>query len=125
MAKVLIIDDDRDIRTGLNVRLRSEGFDTAFAEDAVTAISAARKERPDLILLDIGLPAGDGYVVMERLKDIAELATVPVIVVSCRDPRENKRRSLEAGARAYFQKPVSNDELLFAIGQHLGSHTQN
>ena len=113
--KILIIDDDRDIRIGLNARLRAAGYDTAFAVDGVSAISAARNENPDLILLDLGLPAGDGYVVLERLKDVAELGAVPVIVLSARDARTNEQKALDAGAHSFFQKPADNEALLAAI----------
>ena len=119
-TKILIVDDDQDLRRGLNIRLRANGYDTAFAQDAITAVSEARKENPDLIILDIGLPGGDGYVVMERLQSIASLACIPVIVVSARDPEANKERALNAGARAYFQKPADNEELLTAIVRALG-----
>src|ERR1700692_3669274 len=58
--KILIVDDDPDLRRGLNLRLRANHFDTAYATDGFSAIAMAQKERPDLIILDIGLPAGDG-----------------------------------------------------------------
>lgn len=77
------------------------------------------KEHPDLILLDIGLPAGDGLVVLERMREVADLACVPVIVISARDPDQIKQKALEAGATAFFQKPVDNAELLTAIWQAL------
>jgi two-component system KDP operon response regulator KdpE len=67
-TKVLIVDDDADIRRGLNVRLRANGYEVLFAADAISALTVAVKERPDLVILDKGLPAGDGYVVMERLQ---------------------------------------------------------
>jgi DNA-binding response OmpR family regulator len=91
------------------------------APDAVAAISEAKKENPDLILLDLGLPAGDGFVVMERLCGIESLASIPVIVVSARDPQKNRERALSAGAKAYFQKPVDNDELLSVIQNTLAA----
>ena len=75
--KILVIDDDSDIRVGLNVRLRASGFTTAFAADGVSAIRMARKEQPCLILLDLGLPAGDGFAVLERLKINTELSICP------------------------------------------------
>ncbi len=118
--KILIIDDDQDLALGLKVRLRANNYMTVFATDAVSAISQANKESPDLILLDLGLPAGDGFVVMERLDKIESLSSIPVIVMSARDPQANKDRALEAGAKAYFQKPVDNDELLTAIRNLLG-----
>ena len=81
-TKILIVDDDSDIRRGLNVRLQANGYEVLFAADAISALSVAVKERPDLIILDIGLPAGDGYVVMERLQNYPALACVPVIILS-------------------------------------------
>jgi two-component system KDP operon response regulator KdpE len=113
--KILIIEDDPDLRRGLNVRLRASNYDTAFAGDAVMALSIAKKEAPDLILLDLGLPGGDGFLVLERLKNIASLACTPVIVVSARDPKANEKRALDAGAEAFFQKPVDNAQLMSAI----------
>jgi DNA-binding response OmpR family regulator len=79
----------------------------------------AQKERPNLIILDIGLPAGDGFVVLERLQKNAALATIPVIVLTARDPQTNKERTLKAGATAFLQKPADNAELLEAISAAL------
>jgi len=118
--KILVIDDDQDLAMGLRVRLRANNFATVFATDAVSAISQAKNETPNLILLDLGLPGGDGFLVMERLNNIESLASIPVIVLSARDPQANKERALAAGAKAYFQKPVDNDELLAAIRKTLG-----
>lgn len=119
-TKILVIDDDQDLAMGLRVRLRANNFATVFATDAVSAISQAKNETPNLILLDLGLPGGDGFLVMERLNNIESLASIPVIVLSARDPQANKERALAAGAKAYFQKPVDNHELLAAIRKALG-----
>src|SRR5882724_7386474 len=113
--KVLIIEDDQDMRRALNLRLRSNNYETVFASDAIMALSIAKREMPDLILLDLGLPGGDGFTVLDRLRDMAPLACIPVIVVSARDPEKNKERALEAGAAAFFQKPVENSDLMVAI----------
>ena len=120
--KILIVDDDPDIRHGLDIRLRANDYEPIFAADALMAISAAQKEKPDLILLDIGLPGGDGFIVMRRFKTILSLASIPIIVVTSRDPITHKDRALEAGAEAFFQKPFNNDELLLAIGKILGAN---
>ena len=117
--KILIIEDDQDMRRGLNVRLRASEYDTALASDAVMALSIVKKEVPDLILLDLGLPGGDGFVVLERMSNLGLLASTPVIVVSARDPKTNEKRALDAGAEAFFQKPVDNDELMKAIRRAL------
>ena len=71
--KILIVDDDPELRRGLNLRLRANHYDTAYATDGVSAMAMAQKEKPDLIILDIGLPAGDGYVVLDRLQENATL----------------------------------------------------
>ena len=118
--KILIVDDDPDVRQGMHVRLKANHYDIFFAGDALSSISEARKHEPDLIILDLGLPAGDGFVVMERLKANAYLAVIPVIVVSARDVLANKERALKAGAKAFLQKPVDNAELLKVIRQALG-----
>jgi DNA-binding response OmpR family regulator len=122
--KILIVDDDPDIRHGLHVRLKANHYDTFFAADALSSMAAARKHEPDLIILDLGLPAGDGFVVMERLKLIPSLAVIPVIVVSARDVSANKERALKAGAKAFLQKPVDDAELLAVIRKALGDSAQ-
>jgi DNA-binding response OmpR family regulator len=83
--KILIVDDDPDVRHGMHIRLKANHYDTFFAADALSSVTEARKQEPDLIILDLGLPAGDGFVVMERLKKVPSLALIPIIVVSARD----------------------------------------
>lgn len=118
---ILLVEDDKDQLMGMNVRLRSVGYNVVAAQDAISAISTARKTKPDLIVLDLGLPGGDGFVIIERLRSLIDLALIPIIVVSGRDPIANKRRALEAGAQAYIQKPIENREFLAAIEKALGN----
>jgi len=113
--KILIVDDDPDLRRALNLRLRANHFDTAYATDGFSAISMAQKERPDLIILDVGLPAGDGFVVLDRLQQNAALSCIPVIVLTARDPQATRDKIMRAGAIAYFQKPADNSELMHTI----------
>jgi twitching motility two-component system response regulator PilH len=86
----------------------------------MASIAEARKHTPDLIILDLGLPAGDGFSVMERLKANDSLSLIPVIVVSARDREANMDRALKAGAKAFLQKPVANAKLLAVIRKVLG-----
>jgi two-component system KDP operon response regulator KdpE len=118
--KILIVEDDADVRLGYHIVLKANNYETFLAVDGVSAISEALKHRPDLIILDLGLPAGDGFKVLERLKANANLAVIPVIVVSARDVYANRERSLRAGAKEFVQKPWNDNELLALIGRLLG-----
>jgi DNA-binding response OmpR family regulator len=118
--KILIIEDDPDVRLGYHVRFKANHYDTFFAADAIAGLTEARKEKPDLIILDLGLPGGDGFVVMDRLKINPQLAVIPIIVVSARAGLANQERALKAGVNAFLQKPVDNNELLAVIRQALG-----
>ena len=117
--KILIVDDDQDLTRGLKIRLQANGYETVFAGDGCSAVKIAKEEKPDLVLLDLGLPAGDGFIVMERLKSLSSLSTIPIIVLSARDPKGNMERAFQAGANAFFQKPADNEELLETIQRFL------
>ena len=119
-AKILIVEDDADTRKALNLRLRFNDFDTVYAVDGFSAVAAAAREHPDLILLDIGLPAGDGFMVMDRLKAHEGLATIPVIVLTGRERKVTFNRAMQAGCYAYFEKPADNEALLHAIRSAIG-----
>jgi DNA-binding response OmpR family regulator len=118
--KILIIDDDQHLLVGLSARLKANGYKVSSATDAISAITVARREMPDLIILDLGLPAGDGFLVLERIGALADIGGIPIIVLSARDPADNKKRALDGGAVAFFQKPPDNHEFLAAIRQALG-----
>ena len=118
-VKILVVDDDKDIQRLLAHRLGREGYETAFASDGVSAIAVARKEFPDLILLDLGLPAGDGFTVLERLNAMPHLSMIPVIVLSARDPAQMSERAIAGGADRFIGKPFEIDQLLEAIKSSL------
>jgi DNA-binding response OmpR family regulator len=113
--KILIVDDEKDCLLTLAAELRSVGYKVVSAYDAVAAIMMAMREKPDLILLDIGLPAGNGIVVMKRISSMSVIAMTPVIIITASDSDETKKQALENGAAAYFQKPFDFDKLLQAI----------
>lgn len=110
MAKILIVEDDRDINELLVRCLSMNGHDCLAAYDGSGAISAAEKEKTDLILLDINLPDMDGFSVMKRLGDI------PVIYVTARDEIKDRIRGLEQGAEDYIVKPFDFRELTARVG---------
>jgi two-component system KDP operon response regulator KdpE len=119
--KILVVDDDPDLVRAMRLRLRANNYEVATASDGYSAIASAQKDRPSLIILDLGLPVGDGFVVLNRLQNSDSLAGIPVIVLSARDPQSNEERALKAGATAFLQKPADNDELMNVIRVSLGS----
>jgi len=114
-AKIMVVDDDPSIRLGLSLRLRANNYDTVNVCDGYSAIAMAQKEKPHLIILDLGLPAGDGFAVLKYLQDYPALSVIPVIVLTGRDREGNKTRTFESGAVAFFQKPADNGLLLEVI----------
>ncbi len=126
--KVLIVDDSPIILKTLSMKLKGRGYDVLTAEDGSVAVSTARRERPDLILLDITFPpdvahgggvAWDGFLIMDWLKRMDEAKNIPVFIITGGDPERYKARAMAAGATAFFQKPINNEELLNAIQHEL------
>jgi DNA-binding response OmpR family regulator len=115
--KILIVDDNADTRLILSVRLKAHHYHPLYAADALQAMSVALKEQPDAILLDLGLPGGNGLVVLQRLKANTALSAIPVIIVTAEDPSMAESRAIEAGAVAFLQKPVDQDKLMAAVQQ--------
>jgi DNA-binding response OmpR family regulator len=113
--KILIVEDDADIRGLLSLRLRQRSYDTSVATDGMTALAVARREQPDLVVLDLGLPAGDGFTVMERMRSITSLAEIPVVVITARDAATNRAKAESFGAVAFVEKPIDFDQLLETI----------
>ncbi len=113
--KVLVVDDDPDMLRLMSVKLKKSGYEVAVASDGVACMSAVRKENPDLIILDLGLPAGDGFKTLERLKSLVPFAGIPVVVLTAREASEAKERALNAGATAFFEKTAGKDEVLGAV----------
>jgi len=118
--KILIVEDDPDVRKSMNVRLKASSYDVFVASDVITGVIMARKHEPDLIILDLGLPGGDGFDVIQRLKIVPTLALIPIIIVSGRTGLPNQEQALDAGVKAFLQKPVENAELLAVIRKALG-----
>jgi two-component system KDP operon response regulator KdpE len=114
-AKIMVVDDDPDLRQALSLRLQANNFDTVNVGDGYSAIAMAQQEQPHLIILDLGLPAGDGFAVLKNLQQYPALSIIPVIVLTARDPDSTEKRTLESGAVAFFQKPADNEELLGVI----------
>jgi two-component system, OmpR family, KDP operon response regulator KdpE len=113
--RILIVDDDPDLGRGLAIRLRAHNYETIQATDGRSAFALAQEQNPNLVILDLGLPDGDGFMVLENLRKSGPLSRVPVIVLTARDPHFNELKTLKAGAFAFVQKPADNSVLLAVI----------
>jgi len=107
--RALVIDDEVQIRRLLRVALEGAGYDVQEAEGGQLSLQAAALTRPDVIVLDLGLPDMDGLSVLKRLR---EWSSTPVVVLTVRDGEEDKVAALDAGADDYVTKPFSTAELL-------------
>ena len=119
MKKVLIVEDDQRLALALSVRLKSRGYATWTAGDAITAVAEARRVKPDLILLDISLPAGSGFSVLEKLEQFPEIRETPVIVATASKDPELRKKALDLGAAGLLRKPYDEDALLRVVEQAL------
>lgn len=108
-TKVLVVDDEKAIRRFLQTVFSAHGIETAEAVSGAAALAAAASFRPDLVMLDLGLPDMDGLTVIRRLREWSE---VPIIVLSVREAEDQKVAALDAGAADYVTKPFGTGELL-------------
>lgn len=111
-ARILLIDDEKQIRRLLRVSLREHGYEVEAAGSGGEGLSLAMTYKPDLVLLDLGLPDLDGLEVIDRLR---EWSKVPVIILSVREAESDKIAALDAGADDYLTKPFGMGELLARI----------
>ena len=119
MKKILVVEDDKRIAMALTVRLRASGFEVATAPDALAGVNQARRLEPSLVILDLMMPAGGGLKVAERMRNLTQTATIPIIFLTAsRDP-EMKRKALEFEPGAYLEKPYDAQELLNAVHESL------
>jgi DNA-binding response OmpR family regulator len=129
--RILIVEDNPVELKALAYKLNSSGFDVLTAEDGAVAISTARRDRPDLIVLDISFPPDvahgggvpwDGFLILNWLRRLEEAKNTPVVFVTAGDPEKLKTRALAAGAVSFFRKPYDTEALVAVIGQQLAAH---
>ena len=118
--KILVADDEPEIVKALHIRLKEAGYEVVVAFDVLQAIYQAHKEKPDLIILDIRMPAGDGIGVYERLRLSSETTTIPVIFITAYANDEIVKKVLELGAEGFIAKPFNIDKLLNKVKTILG-----
>jgi CheY-like chemotaxis protein len=115
MKTVLLIDDDNVLLLTIGVRLKSMGYTVFVAKDAVNAISAVRQNNPDVIVLDVSLPAGDGFMVAERLHNLVSTSATPIIFITASEKPGLRERAMKLGAVEFLNKPFDATTLADAI----------
>lgn len=115
MKKIHIVEDDRKITAALTMRIQSMGYKTAVSKDAVYAMDDALRFRPDMILLDINLPGGNGFLVAERIRSSMQLSTTPIVFITASKQPDLRRQASQYGALAFLEKPFTTSQLTDVI----------
>jgi CheY-like chemotaxis protein len=118
-AKILVVDDNSLLAKTISFKLKGAGYQVATALDGAEAMSAVRRDKPDLILLDIVFPddfgSWDGFRIMDWLHRMEDSRKIPIIIITGSDDVKNEERARAAGAAAFFRKPIDHDGLLKVI----------
>ena len=120
MTKVLLVEDNEMNRDMLSRRLMRRGFEVVFAMDGKEGVDTARREKPDIILMDLSLPVMDGWEATRRVKSDDATRSVPVIGLTARAMIGDREKAMEAGCDDYDTKPVELDRLIGKIERLLG-----
>lgn len=117
--KILVVDDEADIVRLLQTTLTDEGYEVIVAFDGTQAVHSAHHDKPHLIVLDIVMPAGDGYAVCKKLKQSSHTWTMPIIVLTGKMGERGKKKAFEVGADFYLIKPYNRQVLLSTVKKAL------
>ncbi len=121
MHKILIVEDDPDITRLMAKQLSVAGYHVMIAIDAYQGINQMRKERPDLVVLDLKMPAGGGISVLRSIRGSLLYNFTPVVVVTALDDQELKKQVTDLGVQGYLQKPLESGVLIQAVQDVLGN----
>lgn len=117
MTKILVAEDDKDIRELIVLSLRFSGYEVIPAPDGQQAVDLTFEEKPDLIMLDIRMPGLTGFEALKQIKGRPEFENVPVVILSAKGQDSEIQMGLDLGANQYILKPFAPDELVTKIGQ--------
>ena len=128
-GRVLLADDDAVVRRALGLKLSAAGYQVLNAEDGAQAVSIARKEKPDVIILDINFPPEpgvmwDGFRLMQWLHRPSETMRIPVIIITGEQSAKHRDTALAAGAAGFFHKPVDNQSLIAVVEKLIGAASE-
>ncbi|MBO9369763.1 MAG: response regulator [Chloroflexi bacterium] len=123
MPRILVAEDEKDIRELIAFTLRFAGFDVLLATNGAEAVEVAEAERPDLVILDVRMPRMSGYEACRRLKENPKTASLPIVFLSAKGQDSEIQQGLESGAEEYILKPFAPDELIQQVRDILNRHT--
>lgn len=115
IVKVLVVDDDKEMIDFLTDMLSAEGYEVVVAFDAIQGIQFTHREKPDVVILDLVMPAGGGFKTLESLKESTITREIPIIVLTGKGTEEDKKKVLEMGADDYIRKPFDPELLIKRI----------
>lgn len=118
--KILIIEDDKKIALALGVRLKANGYEVLQAFDGLQGFIQATKHRPDVVVLDVSMPAGGGFSVASRMRDMVDLASVPIIFMTASKMPEIFATAQQYSPIGYLEKPFDAEELLALVRKATG-----
>ncbi|MFK7758431.1 MAG: response regulator [Phycisphaerales bacterium] len=122
---ILIADDDTGLLKALACRLESEGYEVFQAQDGYQALALARKEHPDLLILDINMPAGSGVTVLARVKAIDEIAETPVIIITGQNIQSLPRSIREQESTTLLRKPFDTGTLIATVHEYMNGKVES
>lgn len=125
MAKILVVDDAKNILLVLKMSLEKAGYEVVTAKDGISALKKAQKLDPDLILLDILIPKMNGFLVFEALKDETSTIDIPVIFISAKAEEKDLEKAKNMGAEDFLIKPIKQDQLLETVDKYLQGGEDN
>jgi DNA-binding response OmpR family regulator len=125
VKRVLAVDDEPHILKLIAFSLRTHGFDVLEASDGLSAIEVAETERPDLILLDVMMPALDGYEACRRIKANPDTADIPIFMLTAKTQAAEHQIGFDAGARDYITKPFTPKDLVATVEQFFAEQTES
>ncbi|EEF60297.1 response regulator [Pedosphaera parvula] len=126
--KILVVDDNSVVLKAFELKLKAGGFQVLTATDGSAAVSCARQAKPDIIVLDINFPPDvgssglqwNGFNILQWLRRFEEIGRIPVIIITSNQAETFKEKALEAGAIAFFQKPINYEEFMVAVRRAIG-----
>lgn len=123
--QVLYIEDNFDNRVLVRRILAAEGYDVLEADDAERGLEIARRQKPDLVMIDINLPNLDGLTLASMMKADPELGDIPIVAVTANVMKGDRERTLAAGCDGYIQKPIDIDDFPRQVARYLQQHALN